>query len=76
MNNVIVKMSDDITFFLIHVGDKSVWKEILEMKDPVHMRYQVIEELFCQQKKEDKPDQDKQKKRQSTQVSTVVFVAC
>lgn len=48
--------------------EEAVWKEILRMKDPVRLRYQVIEELFCQKKKEDAPEQNKQKKKQSTQI--------
>ena len=28
--------------------DDNVWKEVLEMDDKVKVRYDVIEELFCQ----------------------------
>ena len=55
----------------ILADDKAVWKEILRMKDPVHLKYHVIEELFCQKKKEVKPEEDKLKKKQSAQVAVV-----
>nr|KAG5685518.1 hypothetical protein BaRGS_024255 [Batillaria attramentaria] len=54
---------------LIPVSDDNLWKEVLEMDDKVKVRYDLIEELFCQKAAAPAKTQEQPKAKVPTEVN-------
>ena len=55
-------------YALYLVAEDVIWKEVLAMIDPLPVKYEVIENLFCQRKVKSEKDEP-QKKKEPTVVS-------
>lgn len=45
-----------------------MWKEVLEMEDPVEVKYDLIEQLFCQKTEEKAKKEEPAKVKTPTEV--------
>ena len=50
-----------------------MWKEVLEMDDKVKVRYELIEELFCQKTKTVTKTEEQPKAKMPTEVCVLSF---
>lgn len=72
---IIVKKLCNINYvYLFNVVYENVWKEILDMQDYISVKYEVLEQLFCQKQIMKVKENEKKKVKLLLEVNINGFV--